>query len=574
MKEIIDEDVERLQTYTAIPAISVATINGGKITKEISRGKTVVTNPDDVDNNTIFEAASLSKPLFSYLILKLAENKVIDLDESFADLDLPGVKFDKNLLSEEDAKKFTARSILSHQSGLEQDRNDKFTFLFKPGEQYRYSGVSYYYLQKIIEHKTKKSLEQLAREYIFEPLHMDNSSFIRPESFKDKKIAVGHTFDNKPDPKRVDYLQKESDGVSANSLHTTAHDFALFIAELMKEYENNKTLHGAFDPAISQEKDAWANAAGVLRENLHKLHWGLGWGLLKTNEGKTIAYHWGDMGESKAFVAMNLNDKASIVYFSNSHNGLSIAPDLVSLALKQDCSPIFDFLFKKYGFEDYKTHDWKIKQALGTWHHWQKYEMFDKESFIADSVANDHLKFNSDPESRTLTIEFDPKKTGIIPRVIKYELELFKYNHKLKDEDCKVEESEDKKHDVKNNATTVNETKNQLIKLTINIPNPRLYIQFVEMLSQEKLLPAKDKLKLEKAISAEYGHTEAQSTTARLMSGDLARDRTAVNSANPTHEKKAVPHPKEHPKPIKAKDLADDESKLIFKKPTLKPPGH
>lgn len=498
MKKLVEEDIVNLRKKTDTPAISLTVVRDEKIFQQVSNGKTLITNSvDDVNHNTIFEAASLSKPLFAYLVLKLVEDGIIKLDASLADINLPEIQFDKSLLSsKEDAEKFTVRSILSHQSGLEVDRDGKFKFLFKPGEQYRYSGAGFLFLQKIIEHETKKTLEQLAKEYVFDHIHMNNSSFIRPESFKEMKIAVGHTFDNQPIPKNADYLQKESQGVSANSLQSTAYDFALFVNAWMGESKNSKILQAAFDSAISMEKDAWAHAAEVSTKNLHKLSWGLGWGLLKTDQGKTIAFHWGDMGESKGFVAMNLTDKTGIVYLTNSFNGLSIAHDLVSATLGQECSPIFDFLFKKYGFEDYKTHDWKIKQALGTWHNWQKYEMYDKESFIANSVANNHLKVHADPESNTLTIEYDPTKTGIIAKVIKNELKLFKYNHNLNNEDCKFEENADK-------TPAQGDNKNKFVTLTINIPDSKLYNQFIETLNQEKLLPEKYELKPDQSIHSD-----------------------------------------------------------------------
>lgn len=187
-----------------------------------------------IDENTVFGAASLSKPVFSYLVLKLitdgklsAEGKLFDLDTPISEIlatdeaELktfyekvfnPGNNPDRavNDAFIKKAKQMTPRMVLSHTTGIPIHGAPRVDF--DPGTQYAYGNTALYYLQKAIENKTRKSLETLAQAEVFKPLGMTHTSFLPPT--KD-----GST----PQP------------IAANSLHTTASDYARFAAAWMQE---------------------------------------------------------------------------------------------------------------------------------------------------------------------------------------------------------------------------------------------------------------------------------------------------------------------------------------------------
>ncbi len=141
--------------------------------------------------DTIFGAASLSKAIFAYLVLKLIvinkENqdqlksgkfkKPFTLDTSLCEV-YP--EFLDKFKDEKNAKLLTARMVLSHTTGLpivHDDSKGKIDFQFKPGTQYSYSGPGIAYLQEVIEELTGTNLETLAQEQIFLPCYMHQSTF-------------------------------------------------------------------------------------------------------------------------------------------------------------------------------------------------------------------------------------------------------------------------------------------------------------------------------------------------------------------------------------------------------------
>ena len=125
--------------------------------------------------DTVFAAASLNKPLFAYLVLKLIEeNKSNPGEVGLGKFNLPKglTKFNLDTplykilpgLSEggEKAEKLTTRMVLAHTTGIPMSTDDKSPeFLFEPGTEYGYNGVPYFYLQMAIEKLTGTPLQEL-----------------------------------------------------------------------------------------------------------------------------------------------------------------------------------------------------------------------------------------------------------------------------------------------------------------------------------------------------------------------------------------------------------------------------
>lgn len=346
---MLDSDqLSDLIQSAAIPGISMVTLSKGAPPVTRVAGVLDISSPDSkVNPDSRFEAASLSKPLFAYLVMKLHQKGLFDINKPLGDYHqeslINGVGIWHNI---------TAVDVLKHQTGFpgcSWKPGMNVELAFEPRQQYQYSGLAYFYCQKVIERHLGKSLESLAKAHIFEPLKMHNSSFVRPDS---NNIAARHDDKMQPKPGAV------YEACSANSLHTTAYDYGLFLQSCM----NDKSLHEmfAFEDGISLLHDKWAKAENVVKQDLQSLAWGIGWGLQKA-PGGTIAFHWGDMGDTMAFAAFNLKTKQGIVYFANSCNGLVVANDLVTPVVN-DIAPSLRFLSKKYGFEVFNTPGWKTEQ--------------------------------------------------------------------------------------------------------------------------------------------------------------------------------------------------------------------
>ncbi len=173
----LEKDIPKLMKEADLPGFSIALIRDGKLVWTKDFGLRNAETQEPITEKTIFEAASLSKPVFAYAVLKLA-------DEGKIDLDVPLNKYLGNnyeVGADERLNKITARRVLSHTTGFPNWRNRDATtlpILFTPGERFSYSGEGFEYLRKVIEHIAKKPLEDFMKKMVFLPLKMNSSTYV------------------------------------------------------------------------------------------------------------------------------------------------------------------------------------------------------------------------------------------------------------------------------------------------------------------------------------------------------------------------------------------------------------
>lgn len=122
-----------------VPGLSIAVINDGDIVYSAELGVKNLATREPVDRHTLFEAASLSKPVFAHFTLLLAGRGVLNIDTP-----IYRYYMDKEVdFSDERYKLLTARMVLNHASGWpnwRQSPQDRLIFGFKPGTRLGYSG--------------------------------------------------------------------------------------------------------------------------------------------------------------------------------------------------------------------------------------------------------------------------------------------------------------------------------------------------------------------------------------------------------------------------------------------------
>jgi len=312
---LVNDSIREYIKVAKIPGVSFAELNNFKITETKSIGVINTDSKKPVNENTVFEAASLTKPIVAYCALKMVEKKKLELDK-------PLFNYYKytDILHDDRSKSITARMILSHTSGLPNWRSDRksdtINLKFIPGSRFSYSGEGFVYLQKIMEYLMETDLNTIANQFVFDPLKMSHSSLVF--NFKDN-FAVGHDPDNKPIKKIKPNLPN-----AAYSLQTTASDYAKFLIELVNpEFINKKLIN------------AMCSAQNNTLTNDLSMSWGLGIGLNLTKEDKFL-WHWGDNKYFKSFFIISTKSGNGFIYFSNSESGLSIVHRVIKLILKDE----------------------------------------------------------------------------------------------------------------------------------------------------------------------------------------------------------------------------------------------
>ena len=351
----MSKHLSELITETKIPGISVASVSSsGEITRQIG-GVTNASSPQAVTHATVFEVASLSKPVFAFIVLKMIERgKLSRLGESpESGLDRPLHEIAEfgppHLRTHPYYKLLTPRLVLSHQAGLPNwfQRGQSEEYKTSPGKSFDYSGVAFYFLNDVIEKTSEKSLEVLAQE-IFKELKMNNSSFLSHEegTEKRKNRAIGHDSDGTPD--KIEHFPRKFGPNPAASLITTADDYAKFLRSCATDKFIRKYM---FESQVElADKDKKAINAKVPPGALGRIKWGIGMGLQTDKNGATIAFHWGDCETFRAFTAMNLQTNKAVVCLTNSANG-PLAFQEIAEPVVGNLAPVSEWLSCREGLK-------------------------------------------------------------------------------------------------------------------------------------------------------------------------------------------------------------------------------
>ena len=341
--EQLTGEISQIVESAKITGLSVVVINDDRIAYQNYFGVRDMRTNAKPDANTVFYAASFTKPLFAYAFLKLVEKRIFDLDKAiYTYLKKPIGEYErfKDLAGEKDFEKITARMILSHSSGLPILRgfyNDKLTLIAAPQTRFYYSNEGMNLLGLVVEEHTGQKLETLVDELVFAPLGMKRSGMTWRKEFEDN-YAFGYDKNQ-----TLIGAQKRTSSRAAGSMVTTAADYAQFVMALMKKKGLQK---GSFDELLKpQIRVASERGFGPLRDRFEdkykdiKLSWGLGLGLFQSSHGKAFFHSGHSDGWQNYWVAYP-DKKIAVVLMSNSDNFERVAHKILDSSIRGDRAPM------------------------------------------------------------------------------------------------------------------------------------------------------------------------------------------------------------------------------------------
>jgi CubicO group peptidase (beta-lactamase class C family) len=305
-----------------IPALGIGFIEQGEIKQISVFGELERDDPAPI--NTIWNVASLAKPITAMVTLKLIEKGKLKLDEP-----LCRYYTDPDIVADPNVKKLTPRIILSHQTGFPNWRTGKLIFQFELGTKYQYAGEGYEYLRKVLESKFRKSLDQLADELIFRPLKMRSTSYIWSDKTEEARFAKWHTANG-----TLYETEKNEVANGADNLLTTVEDYTKFMLYILNEAGLPSRL--------------WKEmTTKQVRINDYK-NFGLGWWIdenINTNKDFALVHGGDDVGvHTIAFLLPKT--KTGLLIFTNSDNGTDVFEPILLKFLGNDGQGILNVEMK------------------------------------------------------------------------------------------------------------------------------------------------------------------------------------------------------------------------------------
>lgn len=255
---------ERMKHY-GVPGMSIAVIENYEVAWTKTYGVTNKNTKNPVTENTLFQAASISKPVSAYAALSFVEVGKLTLDKNINE-HLTSWQLPENEITE--LKKVTLQNILSHTAGLtvhgfwgyspglevptllqlldgtKPANSDAIRVDKTPDLNFRYSGGGYCVMQQTMIDIADKNYPQIMHDQVLGPLGMTKSTFAQPLTGEQLKLAATGYIPNGNMTKGERHTYPE---MAAAGLWTNAPELAKFVIDLQQ------TLKGKSKKVLSQE---------------------------------------------------------------------------------------------------------------------------------------------------------------------------------------------------------------------------------------------------------------------------------------------------------------------------------
>jgi CubicO group peptidase (beta-lactamase class C family) len=311
-----------------VPGVSIAVVSDGVVAWANGYGVREL-GGTSVTPETLFQAASISKPGSAMTALHLVELGKLALDED-VNLKLRTWKLPSSEVMQ--GEKVTLRRLLSHTAGttvhgfpgyaqgdpvptlpqllngVKPANTEAIRVDIKPGSQWRYSGGGYEIVQQLIQDITGKSFSEVTQELLLGPLQMTHSTYEQPlperlranatTAYNGEGVAIAGKWHVYPEQ-------------AAAGLWTTPSDLAKLIFEIQKPGRvlTQKTVDLMNTPVLD--------------------HYGLGLQLSDTDHQKAFSHGGGNEGFRCMLWGYREGGRGAVV-MTNGDNGALLAQEILA----------------------------------------------------------------------------------------------------------------------------------------------------------------------------------------------------------------------------------------------------
>ncbi len=346
----IESYVEKGMVKTGVPGVAMAIVYQDKVVYLKGFGVRKAGCRAPVDADTIFQLASLSKPIASTVVAALVGTHEIGWDDRIIDLD-PDFKLSDRSVTEQ----ITIRDFLSHRSGLPTSSGDvleglgfsrpevlhRMRLLRLTGEfrkTYKYSNFGYTEGAIAAAKGVREQWEDLAEKRLFKPLGMTSSSYRYSDEQDAENKAAIHVF---VDGKAVARYRRDPDAEApAGAASSSVRD----LAQWLRLQLANGAWNGEQIVAADALKETHSPQIAMNADRTS--FYGLGWNVNHDRDGKLILSHSGAffVGTGTA-VRLSPSDQLGIIVLTNAlPTGLAEAITYTFFDLYKEGAPTQNWL--------------------------------------------------------------------------------------------------------------------------------------------------------------------------------------------------------------------------------------
>jgi CubicO group peptidase (beta-lactamase class C family) len=327
----VERVVEEAMESHGVLGVSVAIIDDYEVV--YARGFGYAEPGRPVGTDTLFQAASLTKPVSAVVAAATAEDGLVDLEADVTEMltswRLPPMPYDGPV---------TLRLLLAHRAGTNvpgfpgyrlderlpdlaqilngvRDKNEPIRVVGEPGAQWDYSGGGYVMAQLAVEDHTGLTWEDLADTLVFEPLNLELSTYRILDESDRSRVAVGY----RPDGAEVAgggwHLYPET---APASLWTTPTEYAAIVIDVMRSYEDGTGV--VLD----------THTARLLLDP----DFAVGFGVSREEGGIAIGHEGANEGYRSQFLALpHLGE--GVIVLTNNDTGDALTPTVIDVVANE-----------------------------------------------------------------------------------------------------------------------------------------------------------------------------------------------------------------------------------------------
>ena len=357
--EDLVRDLPRFMRIAGVPGAAIAVVDRGRLAWSRSFGVKNIFTRDPVREDSLFEAASMTKPVFAYVVMRLVDEQRLDLDKPLAAYRRPA-----NLGNDPNLERITARHVLAHSTGLPNWASEPLATSRAPGSNYTYSGEGFVWLQLVVEKIMGVGLGSVMQAKLFDPAGMSHSTFGWDEQIA-RSVVFGHSeppegeqklplqptrelgdrllrvasrwrkpiaswtyedsveamreTDPKTPPSTHDLLVN-----SAGGLLMTASDYAKFMVLM-----TDRSGRAAWEISDAARQAMLTPQLEVRGRDISR---GLGWELERSSAGLLFQHSGSNYGIFKTLGVGDARNGRAIVIFTNAANGNALAARIIRQA--------------------------------------------------------------------------------------------------------------------------------------------------------------------------------------------------------------------------------------------------
>ncbi len=293
--------IDSTLTENNIPALSIAIIEGGKVTLFKGFGTMERNGSTSVDKNSIYQIASQSKMFTGIIVNNLIKEGKLKLDD-------PITKYLSDVLNWESTERLKVvklKSLLQHTAGIANDACSNYKrridgeawlegysekelikdlnemeLVYEPDTQWKYSNSGYAIVGYICEKVSGMDYDALLKKYVTEVYNLDNTS-ITLDSYQKSLLVTPYRKDDREVKTQASLMGKAT---PASAIYSNTSDLSKLIVEQIKAYRKNKA-ENLYSPLVLTEQ--------VAEMGRNDLYYGYGL-IMKSEENWTNYNHGGD----------------------------------------------------------------------------------------------------------------------------------------------------------------------------------------------------------------------------------------------------------------------------------------